>query len=354
MRILITGGAGFVGSSLAKLYRRDNPQAEIVVFDNLKRRGAELNLPAFKEQRITFCHGDIRNPSDLNDLPGNFDMFIEASAEPSVHAGTEGSPHYLLDTNLVGTLNCLEFARKHVGQMTFLSTSRVYSIADMRAIAFSPTPTRLTPDKNQGIRGLSAAGITEDFETRNPRSLYGASKLASELIAQEYAATYGTQIIINRCGVLAGAGQFGKVDQGVFTLWVAHHYFGLPLTYMGFGGEGKQVRDLLHPEDLYRLLQSQAEQQQHPSGQVFNVGGGNEISTSLYELTQHCQSATDRSVPIGQVKETRAVDIPYYVSDNHKATQTFGWKPQITVPEIVQGIYSWIRDNEKDLAPLFT
>src|SRR6185436_10251785 len=114
MKILITGGAGFVGSSLAFAYKRESQSHTVVVVDNLKRRGSEINLPLFRHCGIEFCHGDIRNPNDLEDLGGEFDLFIEGSAEPSVHAGISSSPHYVLQTNLTGTLNCLEFARKRV------------------------------------------------------------------------------------------------------------------------------------------------------------------------------------------------------------------------------------------------
>src|SRR4051812_4260946 len=122
MRILITGGAGFVGSSLATYFKKNDPSSSVVAFDNLKRRGSELNLAVFKELGIEFVHGDIRVLSDLEDLSGDFDLFIEASAEPSVLAGLNGSPNYVLQTNLTGTLNCLEFARKRTRQMIFLST----------------------------------------------------------------------------------------------------------------------------------------------------------------------------------------------------------------------------------------
>ncbi len=328
MKILITGGAGFVGSNLAKEFKESFPRAQVVAFDNLHRRGSEINLAEFKRLGISFVHGDIRVPSDLNDLEGSFDLFVESSAEPSVHAGVGASPRYVIETNLVGTMNCLEFARKQAAQTIFLSTSRVYSIPALRAIPLRETKDRFEMKLVKTAKGYSARGIAEDFPTGGFRSIYGSTKLASELILQEYAETYGMTAVINRCGVIAGPGQFGKVDQGVFTLWVANHYFGKPLCYTGFGGHGKQVRDLLHPRDLYRLIRKQMEKMNRHSGQVFNVGGGRPVSISLKEMTALCRKVTGHRVEVKFDSRTAGVDIPLYLSDSSKARKTFGWTPE--------------------------
>lgn len=353
MRIVITGGAGFVGSTLALAYRERDPRAEIVAFDNLKRRGSELNLERFRARGITFVHGDVRSPDDLAELPRTFDLFIDASAEPSVLAGLGGSPSYLLSTNLGGTLNCLELVRTRGKAMIFLSTSRVYSMAPLRELPLAETATRLELDPARAISGVSARGVAEDFATHLPRSLYGASKLASELIIQEYASTYGLKAVINRCGVIAGPGQFGKVDQGVFTLWVAHHVFNKPLKYTGFGGAGKQVRDLLHPADLMRALELQLHDIDRLSGQTFNLGGGRPISTSLAELTALCQKLTGNAVAVASDPTTSPVDIPWYVTDSSRAEKAFGWKPERSVDAIFGEIHGWLVRERAQLAGLF-
>ncbi|MHB8876810.1 MAG: NAD-dependent epimerase/dehydratase family protein [Myxococcaceae bacterium] len=353
MRIVITGGAGFVGSSLATTFRAKHPKAEIFAFDNLKRRGSELNLERFRQHGISFVHGDVRQPEDLAELPSTFDLLIDASAEPSVLAGLTGSPAYLLSTNLGGTLNCLELVRARGKALVFLSTSRVYSMGPLRELALDEGPTRLNLAAKQAWPGVGARGIAESFPVHLPRSLYGATKLASELIIQEYVSTYGMRAVINRCGVIAGPGQFGKVDQGVFTLWVAHHVFDKPLKYTGFGGAGKQVRDLLHPDDLAHAIDLQLSDIDRLSGETFNLGGGPEVSTSLAELTATCQRLTGRSVPVASDPTTSPVDIPHYVTDFTKAEKAFGWKPQKGVEQIVSDIHAWLGRERSRVAPLF-
>lgn len=354
MRILITGGAGFVGSHLALAYRHAPGVHEVVAMDNLKRRGSELNLQVFRDEGIRFEHGDIRQPGDLADLPGEFDLMIEASAEPSVHAGRNGAPGYVLQSNLVGTLNCLEFARHRAGALIFLSTSRVYSIGPLRAVRLTEGPSRFEIAPEQAFPGVSERGINEAFPTHLPRSLYGATKLASELVIQEYADTYGLPAVINRCGVIAGPGQFGKVDQGVFTLWVARHHFRLPLTYTGFGGTGKQVRDLLHPDDLFALLRRQHGAISECSGEVYNIGGGSENAVSLLEYTELCREATGNLLDIGSQPDTSAVDVPLFVTDTRKAGARFDWRPRLAPRDIVAQIAEWIRNDETQLRALFT
>lgn len=353
MRILLTGGAGFVGASLALAFRREYPAAEIVAFDNLRRRGAELNLARLKAHGIGFAHGDVRVRADLDDLPGTWDVMVEASAEPSVQAGLGGAPDYVLQTNLVGTMHCLELARRRVDRLVFLSTSRVYSIEPLRALRLTEAPTRLELAPEQTLPGASGRGVAEEFPTHLPRSLYGATKLASEMLVQEYAAGYGLKAVSDRCGVIAGPGQFGKVDQGVVSLWVAHHHFGRSLRYVGWGGTGKQVRDLLHPDDLFALLLRQLDALDGCAGESFNVGGGREISVSLAELTALARQATGREVEIGCVPESSPVDVPLYLSDTTRVRERFGWAPRKGAAEIVQEVAEWLRRDEKELRGIF-
>jgi len=348
MRILITGGAGFVGSSLAISFKKRYPNYEIICLDNLKRRGSELNIPILKEKEIEFLHGDIRNIEDFEAV-GGIDLLLECSAEPSVLAGYDNTPAYLLNTNLTGTINCLEYARKNDTKFIFLSTSRVYPIEYINSLNFTETNSRFIIDKSQNIVGCSADGISEKFPLDKSRSLYGATKLASELIIQEYNAMYGLKSIINRCAVLAGPGQFGKSDQGVVVLWVAKHYWKQKLSYIGYGGTGKQVRDILHIDDLFELLDYQLKHVNDLNGEVFNVGGGENCSISLQDLTKLCEKYTGNSIQIDGIKEDRAADIKVFITDNKKVTQATGWEPKKNPDNIVEEIYQWIKTNEYQL-----
>lgn len=351
MNILITGGAGFVGSSIAISLKNTYPSYTVYALDNLKRRGSELNLARLKSAGVVFFHGDIRNKEDFDTVP-EVDAVIEASAEPSVLAGLNGTPDYLINTNLVGTINCLNFALKHKAKFIFLSTSRVYPIKTIETLNFIEEETRFTLADQQPVAGVSAKGIAEDFPLNGARSLYGTTKLASELIIQEYNEFYGLETVINRFGVITGPWQMGKVDQGVMVLWIAKHFFKQQLGYFGYGGTGKQIRDMLHVADLFRLVDWQLHHLDQVNGQILNAGGGWESSASLQELTAICQEVTGNTIPIQSVPETRTADIRLYVTDNSLVTAQTGWAPQIGIRQIVREITEWLAANEKDLAPI--
>lgn len=340
-----------MGSSLAIALKGRYPQYEIIALDNLKRRGSELNLKRLKQASVDFWHGDIRNKEDFDALPA-VDAVIEASAEPSVLAGLNGTPDYLINTNLVGTINCLNYTLKHRAQFIFLSTSRVYPIKTIETLNFAEEETRFILTDEQPVPGVSAKGIAETFPLNGARSLYGTTKLASELIIQEYNEFYGLQTVINRCGVITGPWQMGKVDQGVMVLWIAKHYFKQELGYFGYGGTGKQLRDMLHVGDLFRLVDWQLHHIDQVNGQILNAGGGLNSSASLMELTRLCQEVTGNTIPIKSVPETRTADIRLYVTDNTLITSLTGWAPEIGVRQIVEEITEWLAANEADLAPI--
>lgn len=349
--ILITGGAGFVGSNLAIAFKKDFPKSKIIAIDNLKRRGSELNLPRLRKYGIEFIHGDIRNPEDM-DLGFSFELIIECSAEPSVLAGYNSSPAYLINSNLMGTVNCLELARKNRADMVFLSSSRVYPIKTINNLKYHEDSKRFLLDENQDIEGVSAAGISEKFPLNSPRSLYGTTKLASEMLLAEYIDMYNLRGIINRCGVLTGPWQMGKIDQGVVVLWIARHFFGGKLAYLGYGGQGKQVRDILHVNDLFDLIKLQLKDIDQHNGEIYNVGGGFDLSLSLKELTEICVEIIGKEIQIGSISQTRKGDIPYYITDYRKVKNTTGWFPKVSKAQIMDDIYTWIKENEKELQPV--
>ncbi len=341
-RILVTGGAGFVGSALALRAREAWPDASVTAFDNLRRRGSELNVARLRSAGVQFVHGDIRTPADLAPLGRDLDLLLECSAEPSVLAGYDGDPSYVIDTNLTGTIHCLELARRSRAAFVFLSTSRVYPIAALNAIATIDTPTRFDIARDQTMPGVSVAGLSEDFPLTGTRSIYGATKLASELLIAEYHEAFGLRTIVDRCGVIAGPWQMGKVDQGVFSLWMARHLSGGALTYNGWDGRGRQVRDLLHIDDLTDLIVAQVGLMESLAGRLFNAGGGPACSLSLAETTALCEAITGRTLDITPRPDGRVADIKLYVTDNSRVTAATGWTPRRTPEQVLRDIHTWM------------
>ena len=345
MRILVTGGAGFVGGNLAIALAQEQADWEVTAFDNLKRRGSELNLSRLREAGIPFVHGDVRVASDLLDLDP-FDTIVECSAEPSALAGLDGGGDYVVHTNLLGAHHCLELARRDGAYVVFLSTSRVYPVAALNEVEYTESETRFELEAAQDLPGVSAAGISEEFPLNGARTLYGTSKLAAELLIAEYAESFGVRAVVNRFGVIAGPWQMGKVDQGVFTFWVLSHRLGHGLRYIGYGGSGKQVRDLLHIDDAVDLIERQLQAPEQWAGFTGNVGGGRECSLSLVETTEICREVTGNEVPVEAVQEPRPGDVPIYISDCDLLYRHTDWRPRRGPREILEEINGWISDHE--------
>jgi CDP-paratose 2-epimerase len=345
--ILVTGGAGFVGSSLCIALKRKHPTYKIVAFDNLKRRGSELSLLDFQQLGISFIHGDIRNQEDLNAI-GRFDILIECSAEPSVMAGLDSDPSYVINNNLYGSINCFNVCLKNKAKLIFLSTSRVYPIEAIENAAFVEEQIRFNFSDN-AVKGISKQGISEELTLNGARSFYGTTKLSSELFIQEYASFYGLDAAITRFGVIAGPRQMGKTDQGVVTLWMAKHFWKQSLKYIGYGGTGKQVRDILHVDDLIDLIDLQIHQIELFKGKVFNAGGGLQNSCSLQEMTTICENITGNKIQIGQEKQNRPADLRIFITDNTKIETEIGWKPKNSPEKVFEDIFYWIKKNEKQL-----
>jgi len=351
-KVLITGGAGFVGSNIALKLKKNNPTSSIIVLDNLTRKGSTLNLSRLKASNIKFIKGDIRKTEDIG-LATDFDLIIDCAGESSVSAGYCGSPRSIIENNLIGTINCLEQAHKYNADFVFLSTSRVYPTKRLNSLKLIEEESRFSLGREQPLIGVSARGVSEEFSLAGTRTFYGATKLSSELILQEYIDGYGMKGFINRCGVLAGPWQMGQVDQGFMSLWVAKHFYESKLSYIGYGGEGKQVRDVLHIDDLYNLLELQLEDIEKHNGQIYNVGGGIKNSVSLKELTHLCQMITKNKISIEAVTQTVNTDIPYYVTDFLKVNKSTGWKPNHDLSDIVEDIYDWLVNNKENLKYIF-
>lgn len=382
MHILITGICGFAGSVTARGLLEHLPGVRITGIDSLIRKGSETNLEPLRSLGIDVRVGDIRNEQDLAELPAA-DWVLDCAANPSVLAGVDGqtSAKELLDHNLVGTIHLLEYCRRHKAGFILLSTSRVYSIPPLASLpvevhnnayrpvfsspsdstTLTPSDVRLSPSDPAPLspsafslepsvpdplcppvplvatQGLSRLGVSERFSTEPPVSLYGSSKKCSELLALEYGMTFDFPVRINRCGVLAGAGQFGKADQGIFSFWIHSWARRKPLKYIGFGGGGHQVRDCLHPRDIVPLLIAQMGDPGRKVEPILNVSGGVESAMSLAQLSAWC---SERLGPHHVAADTnpRPFDIPWMVLDSSAVKEAWGWAPSTSREAVLEEI----------------
>jgi CDP-paratose 2-epimerase len=338
VRILVSGICGFAGSTVARALASADPSVRIAGVDNFIRPGSEGNRAGLKAAGFRLFHGDIRAASDVDALPP-CDWVIDAAANPSVMAGVDGlsSSRQLVEHNLSGTVNLLEYCKRHKAGFTLLSTSRVYSIPPLASLRVKASGGAFVPTGRLPA-GMTASGLTESFSTGAPVSLYGATKLASEALALEYGETFGFPVFVNRCGILAGAGQFGRPDQGIFSYWINSHLRRRPLRYIGFGGRGHQVRDCLHPSDLAPLITAQmAARRVAAEDRIINVGGGGASAMSLRQLNDWCDDRFGRH-PVAAVREERPFDIPWIVLDAAKAARLWRWKPTRKAEAILEEI----------------
>lgn len=336
-----------MGANLGVGLAARHPDWELIAFDNLHRRGSELNLPRLERAGVEFVRGDVRDWPALVALTG-VDALVECSAEPSALTGLDGATDYAVQTNLFGAYNCLELARREGAQLVFLSTSRVYPYPLLNSLATRESPTRFELESAQELPGASEEGISESFPLEGPRTLYGSTKLAAELLIGEYAAAFGLRSVVDRCGVIAGPWQMGRVDQGVFSFWLLAHHFGWPLAYIGYGG--KQVRDLLHVHDLVELVDEQLISPERWAGVTVNVGGGAGCSLSLLEATELCRELSGRELSIESEPRERPGDVAIYVSDCRRLRELTGWRPRRTAREAMVDIHDWISEHADELA----
>lgn len=351
MKILISGICGFAGSVIARSLLEHRSGLEILGFDNLSRRGSETNLVPLRDLGCEVCVADVRDLKVLEKFAAA-DWVVDCAANPSVLAGVNGSSSRdLVDENLYGTVNLLELCKSWKAGFTLLSTSRVYSISALAGLPMEKSATRFELPPDASGSGWSHRGIAENFSTTPPVSLYGSTKLCSEMLALEYGDAFGFPVWINRCGVLAGAGQFGKADQGIFSYWIHSWLAGRPLRYIGFGGSGLQVRDCLHPRDLAPLLLRQIDFRENEKPRVINVAGGAENSMSLRELSAWCQAHLGPAKPdcdpgiLSDGQMIRPFDIPWAVLDATLAQKVWNWTPATPISDILSEIHSHAKEN---------
>jgi CDP-paratose 2-epimerase len=337
MKILITGICGFVGSALAESLLASAEGLTLCGIDNLMRPGSELNRMRLRAMGVEFIHGDIRSAGDVAALPKS-DWVIDAAANPSVLAGWSGSSsRSLFEHNLAALGNVLEYCKSHGAGLLHLSTSRVYSIAALAGIPLLVKDSAFVLDDSKPFAGVSARGIGREFSTEPPLSLYGATKAAGEILAAEYGAAFDFPVWITRCGVLAGAGQFGTPDQGIFSYWINAHLRRRPMRYIGFEGTGHQVRDAFHPRDLASLLLAQSRTSRRGGQRLYTAGGGPGNALSLKQLNVWCDERFGPHAPQAD-PNVRKYDVPWVIMDNCEAARDFRWSISASMPGILEEI----------------
>ena len=335
MKVLITGGCGFVGTNLS-LYL-NSKGFNVHSLDNLSRKGSKYNLTLLKKRKIKNFKINIENFKFIKKLP-KYDLIIDCCAEAAVEISKKDIDK-VFNTNLLGTFNILKKIKKDKSKLIYLSTSRVYPISFKKKIIKSKLKlTKLFGEKNS-ING--------------PKTIYGLTKLASEMLIEEFSYAFGLKYIINRCGVISGPLQFGKQDQGFVSLWVWGHLNKKKMKYIGYGGYGNQVRDVLHINDLCSLIYLQIKRFKKINNKLFTVGGSKKSYTSLYQLTKICEKITENKINFKKISKTSVYDIPYYISDNSNVTKTYKWKPKNNINNIVNDVYIWLKNNRTKIKKYF-
>jgi CDP-paratose 2-epimerase len=342
VKILVTGGAGFVGFNLLCYLNDTYSHYKLVALDNLTRLGSEQNVSILLKRGIKFLQGDVQNMHELQ-LAGRVDVVIHCASDASVLGGIMSPAELIIRNNLLGSVNVFEYATQYQAQLIYFSTNRIYSCESLNALVYTKQESRLVLEKAQQLTGVSELGISEEFPVMLSKTFYGATKYCGEVLLQEYAAYKGLRYVINRFGVISGRGQFGMESQGVIAYWLRQHFEQKPLKYIGFGGSGKQVRDALHVADVCVLVDLQLHRFDEVAGKVFNVGGGFANSFSLFELTQYCRDLTGNTIPIQAVLDQRAGDIPIYYTDNTLIQDTLDWQPMHTIHDILSDLLTWFQ-----------
>jgi len=332
MKILITGGCGFIGSNLAIFLKEKIKNVKITSVDNLSRKGSRLNHKRLSQKKIKNFKSDIGKSNKLTRFP-KFDLIIHCAAEPAIEASRKKVDE-VFNSNLIGTFNVLKKCAKDKSNIIYLSSSRVYAMKNLFKLK-----------KNGSVR--------EDFNVENSKSIYGFTKLSSELLIKEYSYLHNIKYIINRVALVSGPWQFGKQDQGFVSLWVWRHLNRLKLSYIGFGGTGRQVRDVLHIQDLCELILLQIQKFKKINNKLMNVGGGKRNSLTLLQLTGLSKHVTKNKIKISSVKKTSPYDVPYFVTNTDYVTKLYKWKPKRNLKKIVADLYFWMKPNISSLKKYF-
>jgi CDP-paratose 2-epimerase len=336
MKLLITGGCGFLGSNLASdaIARGD----DLIIFDNLQRNGSRDNLVWLQNQgKSTFEHGDIRNQNDITRVIQNFkpDAIFHLAGQVAMTTSI-ANPRMDFEINVMGTHNLLEAVRLYAPEaaVVYSSTNKVYG--DLEQFTYTETDTRYVCNERPN-------GFDESVQL-SFHSPYGCSKGAADQYMLDYARIYGLKTVVFRHSSMYGGRQFATYDQG----WVGWFCQKALETSKGtlkepftISGNGKQVRDVLHADDMKRLYLAAIHNMSRAKGHAFNIGGGIQNSLSLLELLMLLEKIAN--VKLSYVKlPVRESDQRVFVSDLSKAKQLLNWQPVISAQEGVTRMVEWV------------
>lgn len=334
MKILITGGAGFIGVNCAAAFAEKGH--EVVIFDNLSRRGSEHNLSwVLNRGHVEFVRGDIRDFGAVADMvlgKGPFHLILHLAAQVAVTTSVV-DPRTDFEVNALGTLNLLEAVRLHdpLAAVIYASTNKVYGEMTNLAVSMSNGRYRYTD---------YPSGITEK-QCLDFHSPYGCSKGSADQYCRDYARMYGLKTVVMRQSCIYGYHQFGIEDQGWVAWFCIATALGKPVTIYG---DGRQVRDVLFIDDLVRAYEQAYMHINRISGRTYNMGGGDRFTLSLHELIGLLEKFSGRSIPLSY-SDWRPGDQKVYVGDVSLAGKDFGWKPVINPVDGVKKLYDWVCGN---------
>jgi len=342
MRILVTGGAGLVGSHTAEYYAKKGDK--VIILDNLMRsklfgydkKSVEFNWNYLaKYKNIKRIKGDVRNKSEVLEAIGKgVDVVIHTAGQPGVPLSVR-IPEEDFSINAYGTLNVLECVRQKCKNATFIycSTNKVYG----ENVDKIPLLERHTRYIYKGIKGIS-----EEFPIDHTgHTPYGVSKYVGDIYTQEYAYIYGMKTAVFRMSCIYGMRQFGFEDQGWVAWFVIANLLNKPITIYG---NGKQVRDLLYVTDLIEAYDKFiCSDLQH---EVFNIGGGPENTTSLIEFIEELKKITKKENHV-TFDDWRPSDQKVYISDISKVRNRLNWQPRTKSIEGLKRVIDWVKSQKE-------
>ncbi len=338
--VLITGGAGFIGINTADYYVKKNHN--IIILDNFSRKGVEKNVSWFKKTHkkgYSIVKYDLKKKSPkLDSIVAKADIIFHFAGQVAVTTSVI-NPYDDFLTNALGTINLLEAIRKSSKKpiLIYSSTNKVYG--DLEGISIKELKTRYA------FKNLPK-GIDERTQL-DFHSPYGCSKGCSDQYIRDYSRIYGIKSVVFRQSCIYGPHQYGFEDQGWVAWFLIAGFLGRKLTIYG---NGKQVRDLLHIQDLIRAYDLAIKNINKTHGQIYNIGGGSANSLSIWlEFGPLLEKYLQKKIAVKFAK-TRPGDQAIFISDNSKAKKDFGWTPKINLEEGIKSLYEWIKENESDFS----